>query len=144
MLVAVAEARVRAYARGVEMDGVGNVDMVQDVEKSWLIWDAVRGRFVSLEQSKGIVVIRASVVIYEFRAKHWHRVIRQADHAHFGAHVALNYWYHPPDDPSGSFERPYGAQGFWEREWRRGAAQRERAKKPRGGGTGSNGSGRAG
>ena len=41
-----------------------------------------------------------------------------------GAHVALNYWYHPPavaGTAGASFELPYGphAQVFWEREWRR-------------------------
>jgi hypothetical protein len=43
-----------------------------------------------------------------------------------GAHCAINYWCHPPDDMAGSFERPYSAQAFWEREWRRGALLRER------------------
>ena len=36
-----------------------------------------------------------------------------------GAHVALNFWYHPPD--ASSFEKPYTAQGFWEREYKRAA-----------------------
>ena len=34
-----------------------------------------------------------------------------------GAHCALNYWYHPPD--AADHARPYGAHGFWQREWKR-------------------------
>lgn len=31
-----------------------------------------------------------------------------------GAHAALNYWFHPPDQPD--YAAPYSAGGFWERE----------------------------
>ena len=34
----------------------------------------------------------------------------------YAEHRALNYWFHPPDQPS--FEAPYSAAEFWEEEWR--------------------------
>ena len=34
-----------------------------------------------------------------------------------GFHCAVNFWFHPPDQPV--FERPYSAMGFWRREWSR-------------------------
>ncbi|KAI9031480.1 cupin-like domain-containing protein [Hyaloraphidium curvatum] len=33
-----------------------------------------------------------------------------------GGHLALNYWFHPPDALK-NFERPYSSE-FWERDWR--------------------------
>lgn len=39
-----------------------------------------------------------------------------------GGHLALNYWYHPPDALA-SFETPY-ASPFWPRDWKQRLAQR--------------------
>eukprot|EP00316_Scyphosphaera_apsteinii_P016278 CAMPEP_0119317842 /NCGR_PEP_ID=MMETSP1333-20130426/44514_1 /TAXON_ID=418940 /ORGANISM="Scyphosphaera apsteinii, Strain RCC1455" /LENGTH=403 /DNA_ID=CAMNT_0007323901 /DNA_START=189 /DNA_END=1400 /DNA_ORIENTATION=- len=35
----------------------------------------------------------------------------------YGEHIALNYWFHPPD--RSTFEKPYTHASFWENEWRR-------------------------
>jgi Cupin-like domain len=40
------------------------------------------------------------------------------DHHHNGIHMAINYWYHPPDAITGqtNFHQPYVSQ-FWQRDW---------------------------
>jgi len=35
----------------------------------------------------------------------------------YGEHMALNFWFHPPDRPE--FDQPYSHASFWEGEWRR-------------------------
>eukprot|EP00958_Prasinococcus_capsulatus_P009334 scaffold910_cov396-Prasinococcus_capsulatus_cf.AAC.55 len=42
------------------------------------------------------------------------------ENAHMGRspfHMALNYWFYPPDVPEGSFEKPYQGS-HWPRIWK--------------------------
>jgi hypothetical protein len=45
----------------------------------------------------------------------WFHEVRSTGSPAGGGHMALNYWFHPPD--SSSFEKPYQSD-FWENDWK--------------------------
>ena len=63
------------------------------------------------------VTLRAGQMLY-IPAGWFHevrsRATQEQEEKEWGGHLALNYWFHPPDGPS--FEQPY-ASDFWKRDF---------------------------
>lgn len=45
----------------------------------------------------------------------WFHEVKSSGSSSEGGHMALNYWFHPPDGTS--FEKPYESD-FWENDWK--------------------------
>ena len=69
-------------------------------------------RFLDARKRRLEVDLQAGEMLY-IPAGWFHEVRSRADGTD-GAHIALNYWFHPPD--SMDFDKPY-ATDFWPRDW---------------------------
>lgn len=45
----------------------------------------------------------------------WFHEVKSSGLPEEGGHMALNYWFHPPDGTT--FEKPY-VSDFWENDWK--------------------------
>ncbi|KAI5198904.1 Clavaminate synthase-like protein [Aureobasidium subglaciale] len=60
-----------------------------------------------------IVDLKAGDMLY-LPTSWFHEVTSFSDESDDNIHIALNYWFHPPDGSSGKFEHPYQDIALWE------------------------------
>lgn len=60
-----------------------------DAPVAWLVWDTHSKCIVGLPTES---VVREPTTVYRLRPPQWAKLVREAKHAHFGAHVALEVW----------------------------------------------------
>ena len=56
---------------------------------SWLVWDLKTGRLVPLD---GRCLLRENKITYRVQAHQWEKMVRDGEHAFFGAAVAFRVW----------------------------------------------------